>query len=44
MAFRIADTSTDSLTRLTGEQQWAVKTTAYDLQLHPAQPVYVPKT
>ena len=38
MAFRIADTFTDSLARLTGEQQKAVNTTAFDLQLHPAQP------
>ena len=38
MEFRIADTFTDSLTRLTGEEQKAVKTTAFDLQLNPAQP------
>jgi hypothetical protein len=38
MAFRIADTCTDRLARLTGEQQKAVKTTAFDLQLNPAQP------
>ena len=38
MAFRIADTFTDSLARLTGEEQKAVKTTAFDLQLNPAQP------
>jgi mRNA-degrading endonuclease RelE of RelBE toxin-antitoxin system len=38
MEFRIADTCTDSLARLTGEQQKAVKTTAFDLQLNPAQP------
>jgi hypothetical protein len=44
MEFRIADTCTDSLTRLTGEPQKAIKTTAYDLPLNPAQPVYVPKT
>ncbi len=30
MAFRIADTFTDSLARLTGEEQRAVKTTAFD--------------
>src|SRR4030095_8445681 len=36
--FRIADTFTDSLTRLTGEEQKAVKTTAFDLQISPAQP------
>ena len=35
---RIADTFTDSLARLTGEEQKAVKTTAFDLQLDPAQP------
>src|SRR5438445_9336274 len=38
MEFRIADTFTDSLSRLTGEQQKAVKTTAFDLQLNPAHP------
>jgi mRNA-degrading endonuclease RelE of RelBE toxin-antitoxin system len=38
MEFRIADTFTDSLARLTGDQQKAVKTTAFDLQLNPAQP------
>src|SRR4249920_290837 len=38
MEFRIADTFTDSLARLTGEQQKAVKTTAFDLQLNPANP------
>jgi len=36
--FRIADTFTDSLARLTGDEQKAVKTTAFDLQLNPAQP------
>ena len=36
MEFRIADTFTDSLTRLTGQEQKAVKTTAFDLQLNPA--------
>src|ERR687891_1408983 len=36
--FRIADTFTDSLARLTGEEQKAVKTTAFDLQMNPAQP------
>jgi hypothetical protein len=34
----IADTFTDSLARLTGEEQKAVKTTAFDLQLNPASP------
>jgi mRNA-degrading endonuclease RelE of RelBE toxin-antitoxin system len=36
--FRIADTFADSLTRLTGEEQKAFKTTAFDLQLNPANP------
>jgi superfamily I DNA/RNA helicase len=38
MEFRIADTFTDSLGRLTGDEQKAVKTTAFDLQLNPASP------
>lgn len=38
MDFRIADTFTDSLTKLTGEEQKAVKMTAFDLQLNPASP------
>src|ERR1700686_2189002 len=38
MEFRIADTFTDSLARLTGEEQKAAKTTAFDLQLNPSQP------
>ena len=38
MEFRIADTFTDSLARLTGDEQKAVKTTAFDLQLNPAHP------
>jgi mRNA-degrading endonuclease RelE of RelBE toxin-antitoxin system len=38
MDFRIADTFTDSLGRLTGEEQKAIKTTAFDLQLNPANP------
>src|ERR1700676_3788816 len=38
MEFRIADTFTDSLARLNGEEQKAVKTTAFDLQLNPAHP------
>jgi superfamily I DNA/RNA helicase/mRNA-degrading endonuclease RelE of RelBE toxin-antitoxin system len=38
MEFRIADTFTDSLTRLTGEEQKAVKTAAFDLQMNPASP------
>lgn len=36
--FLIADTFTDSLARLTGEEQKAVKTTAFDLQINPANP------
>ena len=35
MEFRIADTFTDSLGRLTGQEQKAVKTTAFDLQMDP---------
>ncbi len=38
MEFRIADTFTDSLARLTGDEQKAVKTSAFDLQLNPANP------
>jgi superfamily I DNA/RNA helicase/mRNA-degrading endonuclease RelE of RelBE toxin-antitoxin system len=38
MEFRISDTFTDSLSRLTGDEQKAVKTTAFDLQLDPASP------
>lgn len=38
MNFRIADTFTDSLARLTGDEQKQVKTTAFDLQLNPASP------
>ncbi len=38
MNFLIADTFTDSLARLTGDEQKAVKTTAFDLQLNPANP------
>ncbi len=38
MNFRIADSFTDSLSRLTGDEQKAVKTTAFDLQLNPANP------
>jgi len=38
MQFRIADTFTESLAHLTGEEQKAVKTTAFDLQLNPANP------
>lgn len=38
MNFRISDTFTASLARLTGEEQKAFKTTAFDLQLNPANP------
>lgn len=38
MDFRIADTFTDSLAKLTGDEQKAVKTTAFDLQMNPANP------
>ena len=38
MDFRIADTFTDSLAKLTRDEQKAVKTTAFDLQLNPAHP------
>ena len=38
MEFRIADTFTDSLVRLTRDAQKLVKTTAFDLQLNPAHP------
>jgi len=38
MDFRIADTFTDSLARLTGDEQKAVKTTAFDLQMNRASP------
>ena len=36
MQFRIADTFTDSLAKLTGDEQKAVKTTAFDLQMNPS--------
>lgn len=38
MDFRIADTFTESLARLAGDEQKAVKTTAFDLRLNPATP------
>lgn len=38
MEFDIADSFTDSLDRLTGEEQKAVKKTALDLQLNAANP------
>ncbi|MGH7192863.1 MAG: UvrD-helicase domain-containing protein, partial [Candidatus Saccharimonadales bacterium] len=38
MRFLIADTFTDSLAKLSGEDQKAAKTSAFDLQLNPASP------
>lgn len=38
MQFRISDTFTDSLARLTADEQKAVKITAFDLQQNPANP------
>lgn len=38
MEFRIADTFIDSLARLTGDEQKAVKTTVFDLQVDPSNP------
>lgn len=38
MEFRIADTFTDSLGKLTAQEQKVVKTTAFDLQINPANP------
>jgi mRNA-degrading endonuclease RelE of RelBE toxin-antitoxin system len=38
MQFLIADTFTDSLARLSGDEQKAAKTTSFDLQLNPANP------
>ena len=38
MHFRIADTFIDSLAKLTAQEQKAVKTTAFDLQLDPTRP------
>ena len=38
MEFRIADTFSDSLARLTGDEQKAVRTTALDLQIDPPAP------
>ena len=38
MEFRIADTFTDSLARLTGDEQKAAKTTAFDLQSNLVRP------
>ena len=38
MEFRIAETFTDSLGRLTAQEQKAAKTTAFDLQVDPSNP------
>lgn len=38
MTFLISSTFNDSLAKLTGEEQKAVKTTAFDLQMNPANP------
>ncbi|MCC1481759.1 3'-5' exonuclease [Roseibaca sp. Y0-43] len=38
MTFRIADTFSDALARLTTQEQKAVKTAAFDLQMNPASP------
>ena len=38
MKFHIADSFTDALARLTGQEQKRAKTTAFDLQLNPAHP------
>src|SRR6516225_1941855 len=38
MNFRIADTFTHSLAKAAGQQQRAVKTTAFDLQIYPSTP------
>ena len=38
MEFRIADTFTGSLDKRTNDEQKVVKTTAFDLQMNPAQP------
>lgn len=38
MEFLIADTFTDSLAKLTGDEQKAAKTTAFDFQMNPVNP------
>lgn len=38
MRFLIANTFTDSLAKLTGDEQKAAKTTAFDLQTNPSKP------
>lgn len=38
MEFRITDTFTASLAKLTGDEQKSTKTTAFDLQMNPTSP------
>lgn len=38
MVFLIADTFTDSLAKLSGDEQKSVKTAAFDLQMNPTNP------
>ncbi len=38
MDFRISDTFTESLARLTGDEQKLVKTTTFELQVNPTEP------
>ena len=38
MEFRISDTFADSLAKLPSSEQTAAKTTAFDLQINPANP------
>lgn len=38
MVFRIADTFSDNLAKLTNQEQKAVKTAAFDLQMNPVSP------
>src|SRR5580692_10994215 len=38
MEFRIADTFTDALAKLTAQEQKAAKTTAFDMQMDPSAP------
>ena len=38
MEFRISDSFTSSLAKLTGDEQKVVKTTAFDLQMNPENP------
>ena len=38
MGFSIADTFTDSIGNLAGDEEKAIKTTTFELQLNPANP------